>query len=243
MKYVRPFSLDQLGAGEAGPWLLGPDATAGCTVRLRRGGGTDDTPTIKPAERFGVVLRGRAEAVSGEESVSAPTGGVLFLPAGRAGALRGASDAIWLEIEADAADESAAAGPLAVAADESKFLGELFRHQSILDSSKGVQTLKMNAMQVDAGAGSPDFHIHAFTQMYIIQEGEMTVDVGRWRFKAPANSFVYLPAGVVHRNFNASGALERHVSVLFPEPKPGQVFDYAVDIHEREAELITSLPA
>lgn len=241
MRYVRPFNLDELGPGDVGPWLLAPEEGEGCSARMRRGRGAAGTATQSEVERIAIVLRGRAEAVP--IGLSAPAGGVIFVPPGFAVEIVGSPEAVWLEIEAaPSGPNRAGAEPRSIVVDESNYQGTLFAHQSILDRTKGSGALRLNAMRVQPGAGSPDFHIHAFSQMYVIQEGEMTVDVGRSRYSAPAHSFVYLPAGVVHRNFNASGKVERHLSVLIPEPQPGDIFDFAVDIHDREAELITSVP-
>lgn len=51
-----------------------------------------------------------------------------------------------------------------------------------------------------------------------------------------------LPEGVVHRNFNAGEAVERHAALLVPEPPSDAIFDYAVTVHDREAEMMTGLP-
>lgn len=66
----------------------------------------------------------------------------------------------------------------------------------------------------------------------------MTIDVGKKRQVAGAHTLVFFPAGVVHRNFNASDMVERHITLLVPEPGEGEIFDYAVIIHEHEAKLL-----
>ena len=71
----------------------------------------------------------------------------------------------------------------------------------------------------------------------------MTIDIGRRRCRAPANSFVSIPAGFVHRNFNAGPSTETHVSILSPEPRQGEIFDYSGRILEHEAPMLSYLPA
>ena len=87
-----------------------------------------------------------------------------------------------------------------------------------------------NQMRIDsspAGTGNANPHIHAFEQVYFIKEGTMTLLYGLspdgqiGRYKVPANSFVIIPPGVVHGNFNEGPGVERHVVWLLPEPEPG----------------------
>lgn len=246
MKIVRPFDASTLGAGEAGEWLLRPDEDEGVAVRLRRGGGAPAPLEGFPLERFAIVLEGEVVLATSGASETAGPGEILFIPAGSEASIEGSSDAIWADIEAPVAPMDRGMNdcrPAIIRIDKSRFSGGGFAYQSLVDRSVGARALRINLMQVQPGAGSPDWHIHAFAQMYIILDGEMTLDVGRRRLKAPKNSLVVLPAGVVHRNFNAAAEEERHISLLVPEPAEGQIFDYAVTIHETEAELLTAVPA
>lgn len=239
MRYVRPFEPGNLKPGEASNWLIAPEEEAGCSLRLRRGG-VKTAPTRISAERFALVLKGTATCEGGEGAAPVRTGSLVFIPAGRPGAVSGDADAWWIEIEASAPDGTGEARVIDV--DPTRFEGKGFAHQPLADRTTGASSMRINILQVQPGAGSPDFHIHAFAQMYVILEGEMTIDIGKARVRAPQNSIVVLPPGVVHRNFNASAGLERHVSLLVPEPKPGQVFDFAIDIHTREAQLLERIP-
>jgi len=87
-----------------------------------------------------------------------------------------------------------------------------------------------NHMRVDsspAGSGNQSPHVHAFEQVYFVKEGEMTLSYGiepkggPAQYKVPPNSFVVIPPGVIHSNFNAGPGIERHVVFLLPEPVPG----------------------
>jgi mannose-6-phosphate isomerase-like protein (cupin superfamily) len=87
-----------------------------------------------------------------------------------------------------------------------------------------------NQMRIDsspAGSGNANTHIHAFEQVYFVKEGTMTLLYGLspagqiGRYTVPANSFVIIPPGVVHGNFNEGPGVERHVVWLLPEPEPG----------------------
>lgn len=247
MRYVRPFDPAALAPGTSGKWLLSEEDGAGVIVRLARGGGGDVAPTARDGvERFALVLQGKVGLRRADDIQEAAVGELGFIPAGQSGAFIGDADAIWAEIEAPLqadAPAAAATGPKVIPVDQSKFEGTGFAYQSLIDRLQGASTVRMNVLQVQPGSGSPDWHIHAFAQIYLIQDGEMTIDIGRSRFTAGKNTLVFLPAGLVHRNFNASGAVERHVSLLVPEPKEGEIFDFAVTIHPNEAELLTAVPA
>lgn len=239
MRYVRPFDPQQVSAGQTSPWLISPDEDLGCAVRVRRGGGGGDT-AAKPYERFVLVLEGEAVLEGPNGRQSAAKDSMVFIPAGQPGGVSGDADASWIEIEAKA--EAGSTQPQVITTDPSKFEGQGFAYQALADRKMGSQSMRINVLQVQPGSGSPDYHIHMFSQIYVIQEGEMTLDVGRARVRAGRNSVVVLPPGVVHRNFNGSNAVERHISLLAPEPLEGEIFDYAVSIHDEEAELMTVAP-
>lgn len=243
MRYIRPFDRDAI-APDGAEWLVAPDEEVGCAIRVRRGGG-DAVVEQSREERFALVLGGAAKLVTPGQETPAAQGDLVFIPAGVAGAIAGAREAVWVEVTAPvpAGAEAAPGQAQVIAVDQSRFEGEGFAYQSLVDRSTGATTMRMNVLQVQPGSGSPDFHIHAFAQLYVIQEGEMTIDIGHKRLKAGPDSLVLLPEGAVHRNFNASSATERHVSLLVPEPREGEIFDYAVTIHDHEAKLLQQVPA
>ena len=245
MRYVRPFDIGSLKKAHSGDWLLAPSEGAGVSVRPCRGGGEAAATRSEGVERYALIIEGEARLVAGGQSYRARRGELIFIPAGIPAAVTGDEDTVWAEIEAPVTGKTQAAEARearVIPIDQSKFEGQGFAYQSLIDRTGGAQTLRMNVLQVQPGAGSPDYHIHAFAQIYLIQEGEMTLDVGRQRLVAGANSLVVLPPGVVHRNFNSSGAIERHVSLLVPEPRQGEIFDFAVTIHDKEAEMLREIP-
>lgn len=74
------------------------------------------------------------------------------------------------------------------------------------------------------GSGGPKPHVHRFEQVYFMIDGQTTVMYGLDNPVAKKNDIVILPAGVVHTNNNRSSAIERHVTLLLPEPDK-QPFD------------------
>jgi mannose-6-phosphate isomerase-like protein (cupin superfamily) len=242
MKHVRQFNPAAVTPGKS-QTLVDLSEGLGCSISLHRGG-SDHVESAVKEERLALILEGEGILVQAGTSKSAAAGEMIFIPAGGIGAFMGNSDTTWIEIHAPLPDDAVFATRDAdvIQIDHSKFEGGGFAYQSMIDRNSGSGTMRINVLQVQPGSGSPDYHIHAFAQIYVIQEGEMTIDIGRKRVVAPANSVVILPEGLVHRNFNASTGIERHISLLVPEPKEGAVFDYAVSIHEEEAELLTSIP-
>jgi mannose-6-phosphate isomerase-like protein (cupin superfamily) len=100
-------------------------------------------------------------------------------------------------------------------------------------------TGSVNVMRIDsspAGSGMPNTHIHNFQQVYFVKEGTMTLFYGVTpqglvaRYQVPPNSFVVIPPGVVHANFNDGATVERHIVWLLPEPEAGQPLDITVDV-------------
>jgi mannose-6-phosphate isomerase-like protein (cupin superfamily) len=74
------------------------------------------------------------------------------------------------------------------------------------------------------GSGGPKPHVHRFEQVYFMIDGETTVMYGLDNPVAKKNDIVILPAGVVHTNSNHSSTIERHITLLLPEPDK-QPFD------------------
>lgn len=240
----------------AGKWLVGEEAGAAFSIRridapTRAASGTLSTA---PFDRFFYVVVGRIAVELGEASIDLADNGFVFVPADTPFRWQAKQNSSILEF-------AAAGGPvlhlplrpaapthldraesLVIQVDDSRF-GEGFATQILANRASGSQHLRLNVIQVQPGKGSPDYHIHMFDQFYVILEGEMTLNIGRKRLTAPKGSLVVLPAGVVHRNVNAGSAVERHISVLIPEPQPGEILDYAVDIHEREAKFLAEVPA
>jgi quercetin dioxygenase-like cupin family protein len=246
MRPVRPFNPNALEPGQASDWLIAPSEDAGVSLRIRRGqSGAAPDMSSSEEERFALVLEGDVKLTTPAGTHVGKVGELVFIPVGTEGTIHGDAASTWVEFEAPVRNHRSTEEPVAriFPIDPSKFEGSNFAYQALSNSGTGSQTMQTNVLQVAPGAGSPDWHIHAFCQIYIIQEGEMTVEIGRHRHKAPAGSVVVLPAGLVHRNFNASGEIERHVSLLVPEPDEGAIFDYAVTIHEVEAEFMASIPA
>nr|WP_087573760.1 cupin domain-containing protein [Sphingomonas sp. CDS-1] len=250
MRHLTELDLASLLPGRSGPPLL--QAGSGCAAHVVRG--CDEVrASVAPFDRFLFILKGRAAIVRSDAVESVRSEELLYVPSGAAVRVSGAPDTYWVEFMlsdeldpvaaiAPAAGDALSAGVRILHVDQEAFEGEGFMHQCMIDRAQGSERTRINMLKVDAGSGSPDFHIHTFDQYYLILEGEMQVDIGRTHVSAGPMTLVHLPAGVVHRNYNAGPGIERHISLLVPEPQDGEIFDYAVEVFDREAELMGSVP-
>jgi mannose-6-phosphate isomerase-like protein (cupin superfamily) len=68
------------------------------------------------------------------------------------------------------------------------------------------------------GQGGPKPHIHKFEQVYFSIEGETTLTYGLLTYPLPKYSIGVIQPGAVHTNNNQTSAVERHITVLLPEP-------------------------
>jgi mannose-6-phosphate isomerase-like protein (cupin superfamily) len=109
-----------------------------------------------------------------------------------------------------------------------------FAVQRVLAREDGSEHMSLSVATVEPGAGGPATHVHTFDQFYYVLEGSLAVEVGLERAIAGPHSLVVLPAGVAHSHRNEGPGVERHISVIAPEPPPGhQPWDVAVALTRR----------
>jgi mannose-6-phosphate isomerase-like protein (cupin superfamily) len=83
--------------------------------------------------------------------------------------------------------------------------------------------------RVAAGGHAADRHVHDADQFYYVVEGQMHVELGEARHQARADSLVYIPAGLPHRNWNEGPATEFHFEIIVPSAPPGRPLMTLVD--------------
>jgi mannose-6-phosphate isomerase-like protein (cupin superfamily) len=105
-----------------------------------------------------------------------------------------------------------------------------FSTARLLQRSDGSEEMSLYLGRVEPGAAGPSTHVHNFDQFYYVLEGELTVELATQRFVAGPDDLVILPAGVPHRQWNEGSAPERHLTLLVPEPLPGEPWDIGVDL-------------
>jgi mannose-6-phosphate isomerase-like protein (cupin superfamily) len=83
--------------------------------------------------------------------------------------------------------------------------------------------------RVAAGGHAADRHVHDADQLYYVVEGQMHVELGEARHRAGADSLVFIPAGLPHRNWNEGPATEFHFEIIVPSARPGRPLLTLVD--------------
>ena len=104
-----------------------------------------------------------------------------------------------------------------------------FHTATLLGRSDGSEHVSLYVGQVDPGGAGPDTHIHRFDQYYYVLEGELTVEIATDALAVHPGELAVIPAGVPHRQYNAGSVTERHLTLLVPEPLPGEPWDIGVD--------------
>jgi len=200
MHYLKP--LDLTGpAGSYSEWLISPDEGFGCSIRVKRGGGKASPLTSKSKERVAVVFSGSVTLTDDSGESTAIKGDSVFIPANVNAAVNGPEESTWVEIEAldeilsynDDLERKAQVRPSNDRSDFINYQNSGFWLNATISRENGSESIRMNAIEMEDKVGSPDWHIHAFAQMYLIQDGEMTVDIGRARHIAGPNTLVILP--------------------------------------------------
>jgi mannose-6-phosphate isomerase-like protein (cupin superfamily) len=105
-----------------------------------------------------------------------------------------------------------------------------FATQWLARRENGSSHLALNIGEVQPGSGGPGLHIHAVDQIYFVIRGTMKLQLGLKQYEAKANTFVIIPAGTVHRQWNEGPGVEKHLTLLIPEPHAGQPIDVAVEL-------------
>lgn len=102
--------------------------------------------------------------------------------------------------------------------------------QTLLDPASGASHCTIHCIQTPAGGGSPaGRHSHAVDQIYYILSGTMTLEIAGQEYEAGPGALVVMPAGVPHRNWNASAEPVVHLAFNVPLPDPTQPFAVPVE--------------
>jgi mannose-6-phosphate isomerase-like protein (cupin superfamily) len=101
----------------------------------------------------------------------------------------------------------------------------------LLQRSDGSDAMALYVAEVAPGHGGPGMHVHDFDQFYYVLEGRLSMQIGLQQLEAGPHELVVLPAGVPHRQCNNGDVRERHITLLVPEPRAGQVWDRGVELH------------
>lgn len=205
-----------------------------CT-RVPPGTGTTSGMHTHPSDQLYYVLSGRMHARVGERTYIIDPGNLVIIPAGTPhwNWNEGSVDEIHFELIVPPppdgsplvtpVDASVAAGPVPIEVvrplDESRFDASRFSQVVLADRSSGLESLSLGVFRVPAGGKGPGMHVHRFDQIYYMISGSMELDIGFEHYTVGPHTLVVLPAGMPHRNWNASADVEYHLNLRVPEPR------------------------
>jgi len=115
--------------------------------------------------------------------------------------------------------------------DESKAVPTAFRGYSWQVVSR-LESAYVIGSWIDAGGCGPDLHYHKVDQAYYLVRGESNVQVGDEIHRITPGTFVHIPAGTAHRNWNDSDQQEFHIEIIVPAPAPAVPIALFVDSPE-----------
>jgi quercetin dioxygenase-like cupin family protein len=98
-----------------------------------------------------------------------------------------------------------------------------FEYQVLADTEAAV----VIAVGLPPGGEGPARHVHRGDQLFYVLRGELTVELGEVDQRAPADSMVFIPEGLPHRNANRGTAHEVHLELIVPPPGPGEPLFHA----------------
>jgi len=212
-----------------------------CT-RVPPGTGTGIGLHVHVADQFYYILRGRMYLQIGASEYTAERGSLVFIPAGAPhwNWNAGDEDEVHAElivpappsghpaayaVQVPGLTSAPAEDPFYVRPlDESRFEPDRFSAIALADRTTGSRSCRINVVQVPPGKGTP-LHLHTFDQFYFILSGAMQLQIGLDKYTAGPNTYVLLPAGVPHRNWNDGPDMERHLALLVPEMLPAPEAD------------------
>jgi mannose-6-phosphate isomerase-like protein (cupin superfamily) len=245
MQYVRPvdfsaFPPNAFHSQRLADCSTGLDSCLCISTRVPPGTGTTSGLHIHPSDQLYYVLTGTMHARVGPSTYVVKPGNLVIIPAGTPhwNWNEGAEDELHFELIVPPPPAgSSLVTPLASdpgssdlgievvrPLDESKFDMERFSQVVLADRSSGLNTLSLGVFRVPPGGQSPGLHVHRFDQIYYQISGTMELEIGFERHSVEPHTLVVIPAGMPHRNWNASSAEpEYHLNLRVPEPSDQDV--------------------
>ncbi|MFD5259049.1 cupin domain-containing protein [Streptomyces bobili] len=104
--------------------------------------------------------------------------------------------------------------------DEAQAVETGYRGYSAQTVSHQESALIIGSWIAGGGCG-PELHYHDSDQSYFLVSGAMKVRIDSAVHDVQAGSFVHIPAGVAHCNWNETSDTEFHFELIVPAPKPG----------------------
>ena len=252
MDYVRPVDFSKFRPTDFHSQFIGDDssgvhsATLICT-RVPPGKGTPSLH-VHTGDQFYYILKGEMNVHLGEYQLQAGPGDLVFLPQAVPHRNWNSTDEeeVHFELIAPGVPPGLARSYRVATPDPnvqlkprvdpnyvrhidtSKFNPDSFSTVVMADRTTGSNHCRLNLVRVPPGKGGPALHVHTFDQYYYVLSGTMQLQIGRERCAAGPNTYVILPAGVPHANWNEGAEPETHIAILVPEYLPGAKADIPV---------------
>jgi mannose-6-phosphate isomerase-like protein (cupin superfamily) len=252
MEYVRPVDFGAFRPTEFHSQFIGDDKSdvTSCTLICTRVPPGTGTPSvhIHTGDQFYYILKGEMNLHLGDNHLTAGAGDLIFIPQSVPHRNWNSSNDEEIHFELIAPgippgmarsyrigdpDPNAQLKPMKSDhyirhIDQSKFNPSEFSTIVMADRTTGSMHCRINLVRIPPKKSGPGMHVHTFDQFYYVISGTMQLEIGGQKHDAGPNTYVVLPAGVPHRNWNEGTEPEVHIAVLVPEPFPGARADVPV---------------
>jgi quercetin dioxygenase-like cupin family protein len=237
MRYVRPIDFDAAEINGADGYkgkILYSGESCVLIATLVPPGARGPRNHTHPQDQLYFVVDGEVTVKLGNEVRTAPSGSAVFIPAGVPHHNWNDGDSPEMHVEVLAPGnvgiqpviqftESTESGglPYAVVSPDTRTI-ELeggMKMAPLAGRHRGSNNAFIYQADLPPGGVGPDLHIHEFDQFYLILEGTLGVRVGFAEYAVGPRHLVVLPAGVPHRQWNAGEGIERHLTIITPQPK------------------------
>jgi mannose-6-phosphate isomerase-like protein (cupin superfamily) len=236
VEFVRPVDWDraqiEMAGGYKGQYLYWGESCLIIATKVPPGSGGPQRH-VHPSDQTYYVIEGQIDLALGAEEVRADTGSAVFIPAGlpHQNWNHGPVDEVHLEViapgvpptqpvaTASTAPDAPGLSGFVSPSDPSKFGGNDFLQDWLVDRARGAAHAGIYLAEVPAHQSGPPLHVHEFDQFYFVLSGRLEVEVGLSRLTVEPNHLVVLPAQVPHRQWNERDVAERHLTILCPEPE------------------------
>jgi mannose-6-phosphate isomerase-like protein (cupin superfamily) len=242
--YIRPVDVAAFPAVSHSEFVAGPNSgldSAWLVLTQVPAGGSGPPLHTHPADQFYFVLDGKMNVQLGTERFTAGPNTLVMIPAGTPHRTWNTTSAYERHVELIAppppsetlvspAEPRAIANAAALVRPAAAFAVGASGIQSLADRATGSATLAVSLVQEQPGAGEKALHIHPVDQAYFVIDGTLTVQIGLKQYHAGPNTYVVIPAGVVHRAWNAGPGVVRSLDLMLPEPAGGEAAEVPVTL-------------
>jgi mannose-6-phosphate isomerase-like protein (cupin superfamily) len=253
LEYVRAVDFGAFRPREFHGQVLA-DATSGvdscvlmCT-RLPVGIGSIADLHVHVSDQFLFVLQGRMNIQIGARTYIAEPNDLIFIPAGaphwswntgeedelHAEVIvppPSAGHPILYQVSAPTLPSSGIAASTAESAhhiralDESRLNSHGISRVTLADRTTGSRACRFGAIQVPPSDGGRARQAHVFDEFFYVLSGRIELEIDGKKHEAGPNSYVLLPAGTLHAQWNTGTEPCRYLSIVVPKNEETEPID------------------